>query len=375
MFKLVYGRKPRGLLEILDGRPAASGEPAPQEAGLYVAQLREHLETIRELTQENLARAQTAQKTRYDRGTCERSLQPRDQILVSQQAMAIPAGKQWQGPFRVTRVLGPVSYEVQCCPGRRGRKHLHIDDVQQWVARPGDKETRGEDRECLLQEPGELREGNLPWQELGVTETPEQPIMDEALSGDQLGDLQALLRQHTSLFSNQPGQTRLVENVINTTPGKVARVHWRPIPFKTKAAVEREVDEMLRLGVIEPSQSEWRSPIVLVPKPDGSIWFCMDYREVNKLAQFDAYLMPQADILIGQLGRAQYLSALDLTKGYWQVPIRPQDRKKTAFTTPSGLYQFRWMPFGLHGAAATFQRLVDQAWRDVNILPEPISTT
>lgn len=71
--------------------------------------------------------------------------------------------------------------------------------------------------------------------------------------------------------------------------------------------------------------------------------------------------MPQADLLIGQLGRAQHLSALNLTKGYWQVPVRPQDQVKTAFATPSGLYQFRRMPFSLHGAAATFQWLVDWA--------------
>lgn len=118
---------------------------------------------------------------------------------------------------------------------------------------------------------------------------------------------------------------------------------------------------MLRMGVIEPSHLKWWSPIVLVPKSDRSIRFCMDYQEVSKLAQFDAYPMPQADILIGQLGRAQYLSALDLTKGYWQVPVWPQDRKKTAFANPSGLYQFQWIPFGLHGAAAMFQRLMDQA--------------
>lgn len=118
---------------------------------------------------------------------------------------------------------------------------------------------------------------------------------------------------------------------------------------------------MLRMGVIEPSQSAWRSRIVLVPKPDGTVCFCIDYREVNKLASFDAYPMPQADILISQLSKAQFLSALDLTKGYWQVPVRDEDREKTAFVTPNGLFQFRRMPFGLHGAAATFQRLVDQA--------------
>lgn len=117
---------------------------------------------------------------------------------------------------------------------------------------------------------------------------------------------------------------------------------------------------MLQLRVIEPSHSVWRSPIILMLKPDGSIRFCVDYHEVNKLAPFDAYPMPQADILIGQLGQARFISAIDLTKGYWQVPVKPQDRE-TRFPTPSGLFQFRQMPFGLHGAAATFQRLVDRA--------------
>ncbi|XP_054827921.1 A-kinase anchor protein 12-like [Eublepharis macularius] len=73
---------------------------------------------------------------------------------------------------------------------------------------------------------------------------------------------------------------------------------------------------MLQLGVIEPSRSPWRSPVVLVPKPDGSVRFCIDFREVNRIAQFDAYPMPRAETLIDQLGTARYLTALDLTKGY-----------------------------------------------------------
>lgn len=72
---------------------------------------------------------------------------------------------------------------------------------------------------------------------------------------------------------------------------------------------------MLRLGIVEPSHSNWRSPIVLVPKLDGSIRFCIDFREVNKQAKFDAYPMPRANILLEQVGEAIYLSSLDVTKG------------------------------------------------------------
>lgn len=74
---------------------------------------------------------------------------------------------------------------------------------------------------------------------------------------------------------------------------------------------------MLKLGVIEPSASAWRNPIVLVPKPDGSVRFCIGFREVNKIAEFDAYPMPRTDVLLSRLGEAQYIMAVDLTKGYW----------------------------------------------------------
>lgn len=116
---------------------------------------------------------------------------------------------------------------------------------------------------------------------------------------------------------------------------------------------------MLWMGVIELSTSAWRNPIVLVLKPDNSVRFCIDFRAVNKIADFDAYSMPHTAVLLSRLGETRYVNALDLMKGYWQVLLRPQDKVKMAFATPKGLYQFKVMPFGLHGAAATFQRLVD----------------
>ncbi|CAJ0968166.1 unnamed protein product [Ranitomeya imitator] len=120
---------------------------------------------------------------------------------------------------------------------------------------------------------------------------------------------------------------------------------------------------MLDLGVIEESHSAWSSPIVLIPKPDGSIRFCNDFRKLNAVSKFDAYPMPRVDELIDRLGKARYITTLDLTKGYWQIPLAEAAREKTAFATPEGLFQYVYMPFGLHGAPATFQRLMDRVLR------------
>jgi len=92
---------------------------------------------------------------------------------------------------------------------------------------------------------------------------------------------------------------------------------------------------MLKNGIIEESHSEWSSPIVLVPKPDGTIRFCNDFRQLNAISKFDAYPMPRVDELIERLGKSRFITTLDLTKGYWQVPLAPEAREKTAFITPT----------------------------------------
>ena len=180
------------------------------------------------------------------------------------------------------------------------------------------------------------------------------------MDGTQGEQLQNLLDDFKDVLSNEPGKTAITEYNIETGNANPVCLQPYRLPHAYRETARWDLQDMEQNGIIEPSSSEWAAPIVLVKKKDGTLRFCVDYRKLNSLSQADAYPMPRIDELIDQLGQAMYVTTLDLTQGYWQVPVAEKAREKTAFVAPFGLYQFRMMPFGLQGAPATFQRMMDQ---------------
>ena len=154
-------------------------------------------------------------------------------------------------------------------------------------------------------------------------------------------------------------QTDAVEHEIDTGDGAPIRcVPRRMSPQKMKKE-EECVTEMLTGGQIEPSDSQWSSPVVLVTKKYGGTRFCVYYRRLNDATVKDAYPLPRIDDTLDMLADKQWFSTLDLGSSYWHVSLSREARVKTAFATHSGLFQFKVMPFGLCNAPATFERLMD----------------
>ena len=124
-----------------------------------------------------------------------------------------------------------------------------------------------------------------------------------------------------------------------------------------------QVQQMLASNVIRPSNSPWASLVVMVRKKDGSLCFCVDFRQLNAATVKDAHPLPRIDDLLDTLHGARWFSTLDFKSGYWQVPITERDKTKTAFRTSSGqLYEFNQVPFGLCNTPATFSRLAGLHW-------------
>ncbi|XP_059582206.1 uncharacterized protein LOC132243291 [Alligator mississippiensis] len=351
-FELVLGHRPRGWLQVL--REEWERDPGGlQDLAGYRQAFQQRIRTAQNIARENLRDAQARQKERYDNNTRERVFEPGQRVLVLLPTSTSRFLTQWQGPFEILRRVGPVDYEVHQ-PGHHQEKQIfHVNLLREWKEPTGwvtFVEAEGED----LGPQGQQREGTLS------NEVQQLIGVGEDLSELQKQETRKVIQEFRDVFRIEPGWVHGAMHTIKTPSGAIVREKWRPIPHHLLDAMREEVNSMLQLGVVRPSRSPWRSPLVPIRKPDGSLRLCVDYRRLNALATFDAFPMPQVDKLIERIGEAQYISTLDLAKGYWQIPVALADRPKTAFGMPWGLYEFVRMPFGLHGAAATFQRLTDR---------------
>ncbi|UYV84803.1 K02A2.6-like, partial [Cordylochernes scorpioides] len=187
-------------------------------------------------------------------------------------------------------------------------------------------------------------------------------FIDDSLDESQKEKLRNLLKNYMDIFEFSKRKQFKDVNVkhrINTGDHLPTKQRPYRVAPRERQIIQDEVNKMEKLDIIQPSESPWASPVVLIRKKDGSWRFCVDYRRLNKIIKKDVYPLPRIDDTLDCLRGARFYSSMDLQSGYWQIDVEESDREKTAFITPDGLYEFKVMAFGLCNAPATFERMID----------------
>lgn len=166
------------------------------------------------------------------------------------------------------------------------------------------------------------------------------------------------MNEFSDVFSDIPNITDVVQHSVKLKSDEPVQKKPYPVPYALRERMQKEIDNIFEVGIFEPSTSPYASPVVLVRKDDSSIRLCCDYRALNSITVFDLRPMPRMDDLLNEVSRAKFISKIDHTQGYWQIPLDKEAKQKSAFVTPMGHYQFTVMPFGMVNAPVTFVRLM-----------------
>ena len=366
-FELVFGHTVRGPLKLLKEK-FLSDDDSSLNLLQYVSDFKNRLSKACEAARSNLKSAQIKMKLRYDENAQDRNFESGDKVLALLPIPGKPLQARYYGPYTVDKKLSDVNYIVNT-PGRRKQKQLcHINMLKKYIDRNSSvissvnlvktvpleqNEMDSEDMNFVKSDPASSKLKNSD-----ILKDLDQKLSH--LSSDKRLELKQLILEYEHLFPDIPSKTDKIYHDVELIDGsKPVKQHpYRMNPVKQQI-LRDEVQYLLDNDFIEPSQSEWSSPCILVPKPDGTFRMCTDYRKVNSVTKTDTFPIPRIDDCIDNIGQAKFVTKFDLLKGFWQIPLTNRAKEISAFVTPDGLYQYKVMPFGMKNSPATFQRLVN----------------
>jgi len=172
-----------------------------------------------------------------------------------------------------------------------------------------------------------------------------------------------VISSHPTIFSTDKGSLQNLQASLrireNTTPKFLKP---RSVPYSLKPAIEKDLERLEKAGIIKHvAYSDWATPIVPVPKPNGSVRICGDYKvTINQHLKIDQYPIPKAEDIFSTLNGGEKFTKLDLSQAYLQLPIDVESQQLTTINTHKGLFQYTRLPYGIASAPAIFQMTMDK---------------
>ena len=270
-FELLYGWEVQGTLDLLlkIWEAPATGT-SDRGVVQFVLEMRDRLAKYWDEAKVNLREAQQTQKAWYDRQAKRREFQPRQNILLLLPSTNSKLLAKWQGPYTILRKMGPVTYEIHQPDKKKAKQIYHVNLLKEWKEAP----VRVPVASLLVREVDS--EGEEESTVVDLTQSAELALGH--LSAVQSSQLCQVFQWVSKLFAANPWKTELIEHVVCLKDKEPVRQRAYLVPQHPVAKLQKEVEEMQRLGVIEPSQSEWSSLVVIVVKKDGSLCICIDFR-------------------------------------------------------------------------------------------------
>ena len=356
---LLFGRPITGPLDVLKQTwTVETLDETEREASKYVQELKEKLKHSWTVASKAIKKARARQRNYYNKHTKDRELQVGDKALL-----LLPEGQNklqisWQGPYPVTAKLSRTNYTIRI---RGKEKTFHINLLKKFI----DREINKLMLMAIAEEVESTEDLALDYP-IASIETHKDVQINPELPETYKQKLKELLNQHTETLTDKPGKTNLVEVSLELTDHQPIRCKPYPVPLAKEAAIDSEIDTMLASGIITPSDSPYSAPILLLRKPSGEHRMCIDYRKLNAVTHFIPEPLPDQNRMFAKIGKARFFSKLDLSKGYYQIPVPPEVRKYLAFSTHRSHYEFTVLPFGLHNAPSIFSKMMTKLLAPLN---------
>ena len=343
-FLLTHGWEPANPIQLLY-KAWVDSELGGVNLGEWVLDNADRVEAARQQATITLIENSRNRAKAYNERARHRELVVGDKVWVRRPGLDHKLRESWVGPGTILKQNSPVSFKVQT-----EERTIPTVNVQQ-LKLVGTNKTVKRVTTVLEQD---TEQDDL------VNIFASARIKEQTLTEGQQTQLGVVLEKHKEVLTKEPGLTPLVTFDIDT--GEAAPIYQRPYstPVALKQSVDVEISWLLEKGYIVPSSSPWASPMVTVRKADGSARLCVDFRKVNGLTRQIPFYMPRVEEVIEGVGRAGFVSKLDLSKGYYQVQLTEAAQPKTAFTCHRGTFQFTRMPFGVKNAPACFQSLMQR---------------